>query len=157
MYNVYPAAWLDGGTIERGNAFFMARRGLCPKDPTEIPACEVMTNSWKNGFISFTGRHILTKENHYICKVFCLFQILALIMLAGCAQRWSEAAPDGTKLSDAYSECYQKAYISAKKQMPFYHDRDFGPAGFPFETREKIAMRETALCLQQRGFTLEHE
>ena len=84
-----------------------------------------------------------------------ILTICTALLLSGCADRWSETAPDGSRFQDVEPVCRAKAHKSALHQLPFDYDRDPGPAGFPADSRRDIENRETALCLKQRGFRLE--
>lgn len=83
--------------------------------------------------------------------------IIALLLLTACAARWSAVAPNGSRFQDIEPLCRAQARESARHQLPFYFDRDYGPAGFPPDTRRDIEERETAWCLKQHGFTLTRE
>lgn len=80
-----------------------------------------------------------------------------MILLSGCVDRWSEFSVDGTPLAVAEPECRAKARVSARRQLPFPFDYNPGPAGFPPDSAADIENRETALCLQNRGFRLMRE
>ncbi len=80
--------------------------------------------------------------------------------LAGCADRWSETAPDGTRFADAEPACRAQAQASARRQLPFAPldwSRGMDPTGLPPDSRYDIERRETALCLKQKGFTMTRE
>lgn len=83
-----------------------------------------------------------------------LMPLLAVMILSGCADHWSQTAPDGSRFEDVAPACRAKAHESAKRQLPFAYDWQQGPADFPPDSRRDIEDRETALCLQQRGFRL---
>ena len=79
------------------------------------------------------------------------------LLLTGCVSYWSEVAPNGARFEDVEPVCRAQARESARDQLPFEYDRDYGPAGFPPETRRDIENRETAWCLKQHGFRLTRE
>lgn len=86
------------------------------------------------------------------------FILSALCLLTACSETWSERGSDGTPLNVASQECRAKAQESVRRQMPiFYSDYMAGPAGFPPDTPRSVEDRETALCLQNRGFELKRD
>lgn len=88
------------------------------------------------------------------------FLLLAsLCLLSACSETWSErSTTDGTPLNIAQQECRAKAQESVRRQMPIIESNYMpGPAGFPPDTPRSIEDRETALCLQQKGFKLNRE
>lgn len=80
-----------------------------------------------------------------------------LLPLSACADRWSATGADGTPYEVAEPQCRAQARASARRQMPFPFEYRHGPAGFPGDSIHDIERMETALCLQNRGFTLSRE
>ena len=81
-----------------------------------------------------------------------LVVIPALLVLTGCTDTWSETAPDGTRYEDARPACEAKARASAEHQFRFNQTRLYLEG--TNDTRQDIARRETALCLENKGFKL---
>lgn len=77
--------------------------------------------------------------------------------LIACADRWSELGAGGAQFKDVEPVCRAKAHASAIQQLPTPYDREYGAAGVPPMTRRDIERRETARCLEGKGFTLSRE
>lgn len=83
--------------------------------------------------------------------------LLLGLCIGGCADRWSETGAGGAKFSDIEPVCRAQARQSAIQQLPTPYDRDSGAAGVPPITRNDIENRETARCLESKGFSLSRE
>lgn len=85
-----------------------------------------------------------------------ILSLAAICLLSACTETWSERSlTDGTPLGLAQMECRAKAQESVRRQMPIIRSGYMeGPAGFPPDTPRSIEDRETALCLQNKGFKL---
>ena len=77
--------------------------------------------------------------------------------VAGCTDVWSATGRDGLRLEKVEPVCREQARASAIRQLPFDYDRDRGAAGTPPIDRHDIERRETARCLQDKGFTYTRE
>jgi hypothetical protein len=80
------------------------------------------------------------------------FAILFTLILAGCSYRWSEKGHDGLTYEEIAPYCKERAWQAAEAQLPTPYDRAAGPAGVPVDSREDIASRSMAACLQNNGF-----
>lgn len=79
--------------------------------------------------------------------------ILSLVMLTACTETWSETGRDGMKLSPAMLECQAKARRSVDHQFRFHQNESYLPG--TNDSRRNIERRETAMCLQTKGFKLD--
>lgn len=78
----------------------------------------------------------------------------SLLIFTSCASHWSETNKQGDRITVVEPMCRDKAKASAIRQLPSEFDRDYGPAGVPPIDRRDIENRETARCLQDKGFIL---
>ena len=86
-----------------------------------------------------------------------IFALGTALAVTACADRWSAVGADGARFEDVMPVCRAQAAESARRQLPFFYDYDYGPPGMPPDSRRDIENRETAICLKQRGFTLHRE
>ena len=111
--------------------------------------------NWRNR--CFVGVVCAERAKGAGMKRYTFILFLMLAALSGCVDRWSETSVDGRRFSDVEPLCRAQAERSAWRQLPTDFDYLPGPAGFPPDTREDIAYRETAMCLQNKGFTFTRE
>lgn len=79
--------------------------------------------------------------------------ISSLLILSACTETWSETGRDGMKLSPAMLECQAKARRSVERQFRFHQIESYLPG--TNDSRHDIERRETAMCLQNKGFKLD--
>ncbi|MBU0858425.1 MAG: hypothetical protein KJ667_00675 [Alphaproteobacteria bacterium] len=76
------------------------------------------------------------------------------MLVSACADRWSARGGDGALFTDVEPLCRAQARESAARQLRFGYVQDWDLTGLPPDSRYDIERRETALCLQNKGFTL---
>lgn len=79
----------------------------------------------------------------------------ALMLLTACHTAWTpRSETTGELLEVAEANCRMKAEDSAARQIRYPRFYDYSIDGLPADSRHDIVARETAMCLEKRGFRL---